>query len=65
MQMLKLKRIKKKSDMPCRKTIDSIGFHLNGQWIDVALELDNRIIITNTDNGKIYELINHIDEKYT
>ena len=61
MQRLKLKRIKKKADMPCRKTVDSLGFQLNGQWIDIAFELDGRVIITNTTNEKIYELINEIN----
>lgn len=60
MQRLKLKRIKKKSDMPKRNTIQFMNIVLNEQAFDIAEEKDGRIIITNHDNDKVYELINEI-----
>ena len=61
MQMLKLKRVKKKSEMPSRNTIQFLNFVLNEQAFDIAEEKDGRIIITNHDNDKIYELINEVN----
>ena len=61
MQRLKLKRIKKKAQMPPRRTVNTIGFKLNEHWIDVSVELDNRVFVTDNANGKIYQLLNEID----
>lgn len=61
MQRLKLKRIKKKADMPERRTVNSMGFKLNGHYVDVSVEITDRVFITYYDTGKIYELINEIN----
>ena len=59
-QMLKLKRVKKKSDMPKRNTVNCIAFDLNNQYFTLSVELDDRVFIENNSNGKIYTLINQI-----
>ena len=61
MQRLKLKRIKKKIDMPQRKTVYFKDFRLNNQNFSFTIEFTNKIYITNDSNGKIYELINEIN----
>ena len=61
MQMLKLKRIKKKSDMPERRTVYFKEFDLNEQLFHFTIEITNKVYITNVNNGKIYELINEIN----
>ena len=61
MQRLKLKRIRKKSDMPERRTVNSMGFTLNKQYLDISVEITDKVFVTNHSNGKIYQLINEID----
>lgn len=61
MQRLKLKRVKKKADMPKRNTVNCIAFDLNNQYFTLSVELDDRVFVTNNSNEKIYQLINEID----
>lgn len=60
MQRLKLKRIKKKADMPERRTVKTMDFILNGHHCDVSVEITDSVYITDNSNGKIYQLINEI-----
>ncbi len=61
MQRLKLKRIKRKSEMPERRTVDDITFVLNNQQFDCSVEITDKVYITNHFNEKIYQLVNEID----
>jgi len=63
MQRLKLKRIKKKADMPERRTTYFKGFYLNNQYFSFTIEITDRVYITNKTNGKIYQLVNEINGK--
>lgn len=61
MQRLKLKRIKKKSEMPERRTVNTIDFNLNNQYFDLSVEITDKVYVTNHSNGKIYQLVNEIN----
>lgn len=63
MQQLKLKRLKKKSEMPSRNTLTSKLFELNKQKFCLTIEMDGRVFIENYTNGKMYGLINEINYK--
>lgn len=58
MQQLKLKRLKKKKDMPERRTTYCHGFILNDDYITFTIEITDKVYITNESNGKVYQLIN-------
>ena len=62
MQMLKLRRLKRKFELPKNdKTFAT--FTLNNQRFRMTY-YQHRRFIKNKDNGKVYELINQIDDKY-
>lgn len=60
MQRLKLKRIKKEADKP---RLFNVKFYkiLNHQRFEISVDEQDRLIIQNCKNGKIYELINVIE----
>lgn len=60
MQRLKLKRIKKKSDLPERRTVKTTDFTLNGHHFDLSIEITDKVFITNNTNGKIFQLVNEV-----
>ena len=62
MQRLKLKRIKKKVDMPERRTVFFKELKLNNQTFSFTIEINGKVYITNDSNGKVYELINEVME---
>jgi len=57
MQRLKLKRLKKKADMPKRNTVNCIAFVLNNQYFTLSVEIDDRVFVENNSNGKVYQLV--------
>lgn len=71
MQFLKLKRIKRKSDMPDRVKIHCIAsVHLNGDLFKIYVGKhesfcqSTEMYMQNMMNGKWYELINEKSDKY-
>lgn len=60
MQRLKLKRVKKKNDLPERRTVKTTDFMLNGQHFDLSIEITDKVFITNNTNGKIFQLVNEV-----